>query len=209
MKKIRIFLALAALAITSPGFSQGEANWWHFGYNAGLNFPFGPPVAFGTSLVNTSEGSASISPDGTLAAFTLSESAVQSDIWIRNYPAPTGKWQVSSTSGQAARWSRDGKYVYFWKSVIAAADSLFRARVDRSPTIVVRAPEFVLSLPVDGDPNNWDLHPDGKRFVVTVADLTPIPSAGGTETAAAPVSRYLVVQNWFSELKAITAKAGK
>ena len=61
MKKIRKLLTLVILTISSLSFSQGEANWWHFGYNAGLHFNFGPPVAFGTSLVNTSEGSASIS----------------------------------------------------------------------------------------------------------------------------------------------------
>lgn len=41
-------------------FSQGEANVWYFGQNAGLNFPFGPPVALTNGMCNTSEGSASI-----------------------------------------------------------------------------------------------------------------------------------------------------
>jgi serine/threonine-protein kinase len=154
------------------------------------------------------ETNARVSPDGTLASFESSETG-SPEIWIRDFPVPNGKWQVSSTYGQGARWSRDGKYVYFWKSFAAAGDSLFRARIDRTPAVVVRSPEFVLSLAVSGGPNNWDLHPDGKRFVVTVADLTPAPAAGSPGAPAAPASRYLVVQNWFTELKALTAKAKK
>jgi serine/threonine-protein kinase len=148
------------------------------------------------------EFDARISPDGSLAAFTSNE-AGSNDIWIRDFPVPKGKWQVSSTGGQAARWSRDGKYVYFWKSTSVAGDSLFRVRVDRTPTVVVRAPEFVLSLAVAGTARNWDLHPDGTRFVVTVPDVTPTPAAGAATTA----SRYLVVQNWFTELKRLSAKS--
>ena len=148
------------------------------------------------------EFDARVSPDGTLAAFTSNE-AGSNDIWIRDFPVPRGKWQVSSTGGQAARWSRDGKYVYYWKSISVTVDSLFRVRVDRTPAVVVRAPEFVLSLAVAGSARNWDLHPDGTRFVVTVPDVTPTSPAG----AAASASRYLVVQNWFTELKRLSAKS--
>ncbi|MBL0171064.1 MAG: protein kinase [Gemmatimonadaceae bacterium] len=149
------------------------------------------------------ETTARVSPDGTLAAFTSSESG-SPEIWIRDFPIPKGKWQVSSTSGQGVRWSRDGKYVYYWKSFAAAGDSLFRARIDRTPAVVVRAPEFLLSLAVSGGVENWDLHPDGKRFVVTLPDLPSNPPAS---TPGAQASRYLVVQNWFTELQAITARA--
>jgi hypothetical protein len=75
--------------------------------------------------------------------------------------------------------------------------------------VVVRAPEFVLSLAVSGGPNNWDIHPDGKRFAVTLPDLTPAPTSGAAGATGPQASRYLVVQNWFTELKARTAKAKK
>src|SRR3954464_776622 len=60
MKKVRS--AILGLMLMTSGiiFSQGEANWWYFGYNAGMHFPFGPPVAVTNGLANTSEGSASI-----------------------------------------------------------------------------------------------------------------------------------------------------
>jgi hypothetical protein len=65
----------------------------------------------------------------------------------------------------------------------------------------VRAPEVVLALDVAGV--EWDIHPDGKRVIVTVNDVAP---ATLRADGAVPAERYLVVQNWFSELK---AKAGR
>jgi hypothetical protein len=95
--------------------------------------------------------------------------------------------------------------VYFWKRAALAGDSLLRVRIDRTPGIVVRAPEFLLTAAIAFSPRNWDLHPDGKRFVVAVPDVTP-PSTASTG-GSAPASRHLVVLNWFAELRALTAKA--
>jgi hypothetical protein len=98
--------------------------------------------------------------------------------------------------GVAPRWSRDG-YVYFWKNTSAAMDSLFRARVDLSPTVIVRAAEFVLALPVSQSTRNWDLHPDGKRLVTSLREAP---------NAEAQASRYLIALNWFAELKRLTER---
>jgi hypothetical protein len=154
------------------------------------------------------ERDARISPDGKLATFTSNESGYN-DIWIRDFPNPRGKWQVSSSGGQAARWSRDGKYVYYWKGVATAAESLYRARVDRTPSVVVRAPEYILALAIAGGPRNWDLHPDGAKFVVALPELTPPSAAGSSGATAGPASRYFIVQNWFTELKTATSLAQK
>jgi hypothetical protein len=42
-------------------FSQGEANIWYFGYNAGLDFNSGSPVALTNGQLNTDEGCATLS----------------------------------------------------------------------------------------------------------------------------------------------------
>jgi hypothetical protein len=77
-----------------------------------------------------------------------------------------------------------------------------RVRVDRTPSVVVRAPERVAV--VGGiDPANWDLHPDGTRFIV--ADmLDPAEAARGTDASTA---RHILHLNWFTTLKAM-AKPG-
>ncbi len=145
-----------------------------------------------------------LSPDGKLAAITSSEAGGM-DIWIRDFPVPRGKWQVSTNQlSYSPRWSRDGHYVYYWRVASALADTLFRARVERTPGIMVRAPEVVLVLDID-DVGNWDLHPDGKRLIASVADERRRGDAG---SPGQPAFRYLVVQNWFKELKALAGKEG-
>jgi len=64
----------------------------------------------------------------------------------------------------------------------------------------VRAAEFVLALPVSQTTRNWDLHPDGNRFVTSIREA---PNAG---QAGAPTSRYVIAVNWFAELKRLTER---
>jgi len=135
-----------------------------------------------------------VAPDGKLAAYVATETG-SNEIWLRDFPVPQGKWKVSTGGGNAPRWSPDGSAIYFWRPG-APVDTLMRARVDRFPTIVVRAPEVVAMLDADGV-THWDLHPDGKRFVVAMPKAVA-PVSGST--GPAPVDRYLVVQGWFGEL---------
>jgi eukaryotic-like serine/threonine-protein kinase len=135
-----------------------------------------------------------LSPDEKLAAFSSAE-AGGSDVWIRNFPVAQGKWQVSSNgSSSSPRWSPDGQHVYFWRTGPAFVDTLFRARIDRMPSVRVRDPEVVLALEI-GNSENWDLHPDGRRIIVAVTDNRAAPAAPSSR------SRYLVVHNWFRELR--------
>ena len=144
------------------------------------------------------ESSSRVSPDRSLVAFQSNETGLN-QVWLRDFPVPQGKWNVSQGQGNAPRWSPDGRYVYFWRGA-QPLDSLFRARVDRSPSVVVRAPEFVLAVDAD-DLGSWDVHPDGKRLLLTV-----IPPQG--TTGGAP-SRLLILQNWFTELRRLTAPSPK
>jgi Tol biopolymer transport system component len=142
-----------------------------------------------------------LSPDGKLAAFTARESGTN-DVWLRDFPTPIGKWRVSPNGGLAPRWSRDGQYIYYWRSG-APVDTLFRARVDRTPQPVVRAPEVMIAIDALGI-SNWDLHPDGTRFVTVIADAPAAPAVSGP--GGRQVDRHLVVLNWFTELNAAFGK---
>jgi hypothetical protein len=88
--------------------------------------------------------------------------------------------------------------VYFWR-IGTPIDTLFRVRIDRTPAVVVHPPERVAAINTTGV-QNWDLHPDGRRFIVAV----PVIEAAAP-VAAAPQSRYLILQNWFGELRRLTA----
>ena len=83
MKKL-LFLLLLFNSYTI--FSQGEANYWFFGQNAGINFNFGNPVSISGSL-NTNEGCSSFSDkNGNLLFYSDGTT-----VWDRNNnPMPNG-----------------------------------------------------------------------------------------------------------------------
>ena len=153
---------------------------------------------------------ASLSPDGRFAAITVLQTTA-SEVLIRDFPTPVGQWKVSPSGGLRPRWSRDGQFVHYWKAGTAdevdsqgvrgfesSLDTLFRVRVERTPAVVVRAPEVVTVL--RRGLASWDLHPDGKRFIVAVPDRD-----GGRSTGiSAETSRHVVILNWFTELNELT-----
>ncbi|MDQ8155664.1 MAG: protein kinase [Gemmatimonadota bacterium] len=147
------------------------------------------------------EGEPRLSPDRKMMVFTSDEAGGQ-QLWMRDFPVPQGKWNISRGEGRSPRWSPDGKFVYFWRPG-SPIDTLFRARVDRTSNVVVQAPEVVVAMDADGTAN-WDLHPDGRRFVVAVSGGNAAPTASNAKP-----SRYLILQNWFSELLRLTAPRAK
>ena len=148
-------------------------------------------------------GDPQVSPDGTCVVYSLSKTDEKTNktgtqLWLCDIDGANARCLTSNgTRNGSARWSPDGRYVYFWRT--APIDTLFRARIDRTPTIVVHAPEVVVALDADGV-QNWDLHPDGRRFIVAVADASPAANA-----SAGPPPRYVIHQNWFGELRRLTA----
>jgi dipeptidyl aminopeptidase/acylaminoacyl peptidase len=155
------------------------------------------PVAYMQTPRNETEPR--LSPDGTLLAYVADETG-RNELWMGNFPAPRGKWNLSNGPAHAPRWTPDGKAILFWRGTIGT-DSLFRVRIDRTPAIVIHAPELVTTLAKDGL-SNWDLQPDGRRFVASV-------KLGDAATGRAPGDRYLIVENWFSELRRLTSGRGK
>ena len=142
-----------------------------------------------------------VSPDGRLLAYASTEGGGDPTLWLRDFPTPVGKWAVSRVLSRAPRWSPDGRYLYYWRPS-PQLDSLYRVRVDRTPSVVVQTPEFVVALDVDGV-QNWDLHPDGKRFMYMAPARAPATGGG------AAAVRYFILQGWFGELRRLTASKGK
>lgn len=71
MKILFHFLAIAICAFSLNLYSQGQANNWYFGANAGLTFNTNPPSALTNGALNTSEGCATLSDaNGNLLFYT-------------------------------------------------------------------------------------------------------------------------------------------
>jgi len=96
MKKITFLLLL----LVQIGFAQNEANIWYFGYNAGVDFNSGAPVALLDGQVVTNEGVATIcNANGELLFYTDGIT-----VWDRNHdimPNGTGLLGNFSSSQSA------------------------------------------------------------------------------------------------------------
>ena len=103
-----------------------------------------------------------VSPDGHWIAFVASQTG-GSEVYVSNFPKPTGKWQISSTGGQAPRWRRDGKELFY-----ATSNGILMA-VEVTPgkgDLAVGASKPISQKPVGlrGLYAIYDVSPDGQRF---------------------------------------------
>jgi predicted Ser/Thr protein kinase/WD40 repeat protein len=130
------------------------------------------------------------SPDGRWLAYTSDESG-RYEIYVRPFPGPGGKWQISTGGSQYAFWSRDGR-------------ELFYETPDNHIMVVEYTTKGDSFLP--GKPRLWSeeqiydtgtvnasLAPDGKRFAVF-----PRPESAEEGTGSLHVTLLL---NFFDELR--------
>jgi Tol biopolymer transport system component len=136
------------------------------------------------------------SPDGRWIAYASNESG-RSEIYVRPFPGPGGKWQVSTAGGAQPRWRRDGKELFY----VAPDNRLMAvplgfaadARAVDVGAPVALFPTRLASGAGIGSVGSfataqYDIATDG-RFLMNVA----------VEEATAPP--ITIVQNWLAGLK--------
>jgi serine/threonine protein kinase len=129
----------------------------------------GTPTVFLNTPFN--ERNAMFSPDGRWVSYVSNESG-RDEVYVRPYPGPGGKWQISTGGGVVTTWSHSKRQLFYgWNGQImvvpyaAEADS-FRAEKPRlwsEGRYAVRGPNRM-----------FDLHPDGTRVA-----LAPVGQADG------------------------------
>jgi Tol biopolymer transport system component len=142
------------------------------------------------------EGSPMFSPDGRWIAYISNESA-RNEIYVRPFPGPGGKWQISNGNADDPNWSRTKRELLF----ASAGDS----RIMRAP-YTVEADSFRAEKPQlwsEGvfaarprpPSRDFDLHPDGQRFAF----------AAGQTSGSAKLDKVVLTFNFFDELTRLTA----
>ena len=130
------------------------------------------------------------SPDGRWLAYESNESGGGFEIYVRPFPGPGGKWQISTGGGTDVVWSRarheslylapDGRIMLVPYTAIGDAFQAEKPRVWSATPVQVR--------PFPGA--SFDLHPDGERVAM----------APGTAATAGPTHVTLIF-NFFDELR--------
>ena len=133
-----------------------------------------------------------VSPDGRWLAYESNASGTF-EIYVQPFPAGgDGVRQVSQGGGSMAVWARDGRSLFY-----LSGDTLMAAPAESGSTDAIGVPEVVLEgfgmgNPTVGTGRNFDVSPDGQRFLV-------VRQAQSSDGAPA-VPGFIYVQNWFEEL---------
>ena len=139
------------------------------------------------------ERGVSFSPDGRWVAYVSDESG-QDEVYVRPYPGPGGQVIISTGGGGEVVWGPDGSELFYrsGEQVMVVPVDTRQAFSAEAPSPLFAAAYALDTVGVGGNPN-YDISPDGERFIFVEQD-SPI----GVEE----IPRINVVLNWFEELKA-------
>ncbi|MCY4660862.1 MAG: protein kinase [Acidobacteria bacterium] len=139
-----------------------------------------------------------VSPDGRWIAYQSNESGRWA-VYVRPFPnVEDGKWQVSPGGGFSPVWSPVGRELFF---LAAGPDGRAMMAVEYAgdPTFTPSRPQRLFALPsrvdVGGILRQWDVAPDGRRFLMIKDD----DGAAGNDSRES-LSELVYVGNWFTEL---------
>ena len=122
------------------------------------------------------------SPDGSLLAYAANDSG-RSEVYVRPFPGPGGKYTISNHGGTGPVWSRDGRELFY-----AEGDKLMRVGIERAPRFTATPPQILFETPdfVWERVRNYDVLPDGSGFVI-------VRRGAGTPRDAHPARRLQLV----------------
>jgi serine/threonine protein kinase len=145
-----------------------------------------------------------VSPDGRWLAYCSNESG-NVEVYVRPFPdMNAGRWQVSTSGGNSPRWSPDSRELFYLVGE-TETEAVMVVSVETEPTFKPGTPQilfparYVGAFPANGIP--WDIHPDGKRFLMMKAPESTTETAGEAEAAPAGPRRITIILNWDEELK--------
>jgi Tol biopolymer transport system component len=114
---------------------------------------------------------------------------------VRPFPeVDKGKWQVSTSGGSSPRWSPDGRELFY----LNGDNFVMSVAVETKPTFSHGTPKSLFKSIYAGANESsgipYDIHPDGKRFLM-------MKEPPGSSSAAGGPRKINIVLNWFEELK--------
>jgi hypothetical protein len=114
----------------------------------------------------------------------------RNEIYVMTFPNPGPKRQVSTTGGTSPRWARNGEELFYrnGNKMMAVAISLRHEFNASSPRVLFEGEYLEAGQP--DNPRNYDVTPDGQRFVMIKPHDGP----------AAP-SQLIFALEWFDDIR--------
>ncbi len=141
-------------------------------------------------LLETSfhESHAEVSPDGRWLAYASNESG-RSEVFVRPFPGPGGKWQVSSDGGLEPHWSHDGRELFYR----TGGSELMRASIAPTSAFAAGRPERLFAGVRGGvRPGAYAVARDGRFLYLSSPE-------------AVRLSRAVLLLDWASEVERLSA----
>jgi serine/threonine protein kinase len=129
------------------------------------------------------------SADGHFIAYASNESG-RSEIYVRPYPGPGGKWQISTDGGGEPVWNPKGRELFY-----RSGNKMMAVDVTTQETFSAGNPKMLfegLYVPTPRSFQDYDVSPDGQRFLM-------LKAAGQGQVSP----QINVVVNWTEELKQV------
>jgi Tol biopolymer transport system component len=143
------------------------------------------------------ERGALFSPDGRWVAYVSNKSG-QNDAYARPYPGPGGEVTISVGGGQEPVWAPSGRELFYrhdGKLLVVRIDETASSLTVGAPTRAFDDPYRLDTGGAQGGMANYDISPDGRRFVM-------VEEVRASNSGAPAAPQIQVVLNWFEELKA-------
>jgi serine/threonine-protein kinase len=117
---------------------------------------------------------AEVSPTGRWIAYGSTESG-RAEVYVRSFPTPGGKYQISKDGGLWARWRHDGKELFFYSldGQLVAVPVTGETALDVGTAVPLFRASLLGPRGV-GFRQQYDVTHDGQRFLLNlVTDDTP------------------------------------
>jgi serine/threonine-protein kinase len=115
-------------------------------------------------VTSADERAGMFSPEGQWIAYVSDESG-RDEVYVRPYPGPGGKWQISTDGGTGPLWSRDGTRLHYReRGAVMAVD------VSITDGFSAGAPRRLFAGDYLSDPNgnaNYDVTADGRFLMIS------------------------------------------
>jgi eukaryotic-like serine/threonine-protein kinase len=149
-----------------------------------------------TVFLNTpfTEHDPTFSPDGRWLAYSSNETG-QQEVYVRPFPGPGGKWQISTGGGVGPIWSRSKPELFY--GTLSGQIMVAPLRVEGDSFGTEKPRLWSDTLFAWRGPNRaFDVHPNGEQFALAPTSQTP----------AGPKPDHLTfIFNFFDELRSIAA----
>jgi eukaryotic-like serine/threonine-protein kinase len=159
----------------------------------------GKPTAFLNGPFH--EWYAAFSPDGRWVAYVSNESG-RNEVYVRPFPGPGGKWQISTSGGDEPLWSQ-ARHEVFYQSISPDHQIMVASYTAEGESFRAEKPRVWANRPFGPRPSpgyDLDLHPDGNRVA-----MAPAPEA----QTAARQDHVVFIFNFFDELHRLVPTTGR